>query len=48
MAKKQDEQILKDVLGKTRFEYYKNNKADLNTFIADNRVLTLDELRRKL
>lgn len=44
--KKQPKSIQKDVLGATRYDLFEKGKADLKTFISDNKVMTLDELRK--
>lgn len=38
--------VQKDILGTSRFEMYKSGTS-FNSFVADNRVLTLDELKNK-
>lgn len=44
--KMQPKSVQKDVLGATRYELFAQGKADLKTFISDNKVLTLDDLRK--
>lgn len=45
---KQDEETKREVLGATRYKLYKQNKADVTTFVDDNGVLGLDKLLDKL
>ena len=44
--KAQPKSIQKDVLGSTRYDLFEQGKADLKTFISDNKVMTLDELKK--
>lgn len=46
--KEQPASVQLDVLGKTRYDYYTKHGEDITTFVADNRVLTLSELKSKM
>lgn len=44
--KVQPKSVQLDVLGATRYKLFEQGKADLKTFVADNKVLTLNELKK--
>lgn len=46
--KEQPASVQLDVLGKARYDYYTKHGEDITTFVADNRVLTLSELKNKM
>lgn len=44
---KQDEATQREVLGTTRYKLYKQNKADVSTFVDDGGVKTLEQLKKE-
>ena len=45
--KRQSSTDQKEILGKSRYELYKSGELELNQFVANNRILTINKLKRK-
>ena len=43
----QSDEVKRDILGTSRFNMYSEGKLSLKGFVGDNKVLTLDELKKK-